>query len=277
MMDDGNNRPIIRVVKKVSGHGHHGGAWKVAYADFVTAMMAFFLVMWVVGMDQPAQDSIQAYFNDPAGYTSQLGRGTGVLMSGNALTDFQSALVDLAAIRRERERRQFEEMGQRLRATFERAAVPEALTENVQITVTEQGLRIELAETDAGPTFFALGSADLTESATALLELVADELARVENSVIVEGHTDARPLDLVDYSNWELSNDRANAARRMLEAGGLDPSRVIEVRGYADRELAVPDDPNAAANRRVSILLPFSQGMSADTPTESETSVFPPS
>ncbi len=275
MMDGDGAGPVIRVVKKVQHDGHHGGAWKVAYADFVTAMMAFFLVMWVVGMDQPTQDAIQAYFNDPAGYTQQLGRGSGMLMSGSSLTNTQSALVELARVRRDRERESFNELGSRLEIALRASEVSRELLDNVRITVTEEGLRIELAETDQGSTFFALGSVELTPAATTLLQLVAPELASVDNVVVVEGHTDARPLSMPGYSNWELSNDRANAARRVLESGGLDPARVIEVRGYADRELAVPDDPLDPANRRISILLPFSDGMSADTPRGRPTLRFP--
>jgi len=258
----GGGRPIIRVVKKASeDHGHHGGSWKVAYADFVTAMMAFFLVMWIVGMDENAKDAVQGYFNDPAGYMQQASMGNGVLPSGTSLLNTEAALAELSMRRRARERDQFEAISRRLQAALADEQFLEEVAEQVSISVNDEGLRVELVDAEEGATFFALGSVDLTGSASRVIDLIAPEIAAVENKVIVEGHTDARPSGRAGYSNWELSGDRANAARRRLEASGLAADHVLEVRGHADRRLALPDQPEAAANRRITILLPFTEGM----------------
>lgn len=253
---------VIRVVrKKVQQGGHHGGAWKVAYADFVTAMMAFFLVMWIVGMDETAKDSVQSYFNDPAGYMKQSTSGNGLLPGGTSLFDTESALAELSRRRRARERVQFEQIRDRLSASLEADERLAGIADQVSIAVTEEGLRIQLEEAAEGSTFFPVGSTSLTSAASSLINTIGPEIAAVENEVIVEGHTDAAPLNRAGYTNWELSGDRANAARRALEAAGLNPDRVREVRGYADRQLADPADPFAASNRRITLLLPYSAGV----------------
>jgi len=259
-----DNPTVIRVVrKKVEQGGHHGGTWKVAYADFVTAMMAFFLVMWIVGMDESAKDSVQSYFNDPAGYMKQSTSGNGVLPNGTSLFNTEASLAEFARIRRSREREQFEQIRDRLSAQLQADEALSGLSDQVSIAVTDEGLRIELEETSSGDTFFGSGSSVLTGAARGLLSTIGPEIAQVDNSVIVEGHTDATPLNRRGYTNWELSGDRANAARRALEASGLDGARVSEVRGYADRQLAHPENPRDPSNRRITLLLPFSGGMQA--------------
>lgn len=266
--DHGGNAPVIRVVKKkVEGGGHHGGAWKVAYADFVTAMMAFFLVMWIVGMDQQAKDAVQGYFNDPMGYMKQATLGNGVLPGGASLLDTEGALAELASRRRAREYDDFQRISRRLQSALADEAFLGDLADQVTVEVSDEGMRIELADEDGGATFFALGSAGLSSGAQRVLDLVGPEIAAVDNPVVVEGHTDSRPSGQVGYSNWELSADRANAARRRLEAAGLDPAKVLGVRGYADRRLANVDAPLAAANRRITILLPFSDVAASAAPT----------
>lgn len=271
MSDD---QEVIRVVRPDEGgdDGHHGGSWKVAYADFVTAMMAFFLVMWIVGMDQEARELIQGYFNDPIGYKEAYGSGDSPVMDGQSPSAMRRA-GGVGLTGKDRQRRRFEEVGERIKEKLESSPELADLAENIRIVVTEEGLRIEIAETADGETFFDLASAELKPAARKSLSLIAPELGRLENPVVLEGHTDARPLRRKGYSNWELSNDRANAARRALVSAGLRPARIREVRGYADRELREPDRPMAPANRRVSILLPFQESRARPLSTPLDTTV----
>lgn len=257
------NRPggpskIIIVKKKVKKHGgHHGGSWKVAYADFVTAMMAFFLVMWIMGMDQGVKDMVQGYFQNPVGFKRSFSGGRNILSQGNSIVNVE---VRRAVMLRRRD----EEAGMRaaadsIEARLARIGVLEEAID-VQAAVTSEGLRIEMMETSADPVFFQRGSARLTPALDAVLHLVAAELRGLPEMVVVEGHTDAVPFGRADYTNWELSVERANAARRVLLAGGLQDARIAEVRGYADRRPRIGDDPSDPRNRRISILLPFLGG-----------------
>jgi chemotaxis protein MotB len=248
-------RPII--IKKVSGGhgGHHGGAWKVAYADFVTAMMAFFMVMWIMGMDPSTKDSVQGYFQNPVGFKKAFGGGANPMSAGNALSNQTSMTVALMS--REYQQDQFNTVAQRIRSRLEHDTELKRLAGNFAISVTSEGLRIEITESGAGDTFFGLGSSRPSETALHAFRLVGEELSELENRLILEGHTDALQYGKDGYSNWELSVDRANAARRVVVEAGVDKRRISEVRGLADRELRNPDEPNNPTNRRVSFLLPF--------------------
>jgi chemotaxis protein MotB len=255
MSGDGDKRPII-IKKKVAGHaGHHGGAWKVAYADFVTAMMAFFMVMWIMGMDPQAKDLIQGYFQNPVGFKQGFGAGQNPLSQGNAIQHegLRAAMMAL----RDAQRTSFSQMAERLRLRLTEDNVLHDIAGNFEITVTNEGLRIELIDAGKGDMFFAIGSPAPTAVMKHALEVIAAELKQVENPVVLEGHTDARQYGSVSYSNWELSVDRANAARRLIVADGVDGARIREVRGMADREPRVKDNRFDPANRRVSILIPF--------------------
>ncbi len=254
--ESGKTVIVIRKKPKRS-HGQSGGSWKVAYADFVTAMMAFFLVMWIMGMESGVRELIEGYFNDPVGYKKAYGSGTNVLAVGN--TPVESELRRISMINRERQRQQFEDVRAGIQARLEELGGLDGLTAHVEILITEEGLRIELLESGGQGTFFELGSNRLLPAAETVLGVIARELERLENDAMIEGHTDAQPFGRQGYSNWELSVDRANAARRIVEANGLAAHRILEVRGYADRKLRVPDDPTAPANRRVTILLPFKE------------------
>jgi chemotaxis protein MotB len=248
-------RPII-IRKTTSGHGgHHGGAWKVAYADFVTAMMAFFMVMWIMGMDPTTKDSIQGYFQNPVGFKKGFGAGQNPLSSGNAVKHQGARTVAIAP--REFQRARFQAAAEQIRARLAADAELKSLTGNFEITVTNEGLRIEMTDAGSGEMFFALGSAVPRPLAVRALTIIGEELAGIHNPVITEGHTDARQYGGPNYTNWELSVDRANAARRVLIGAGVMGERVDEVRGHADRQLRYPDRPLDPANRRVSILLPF--------------------
>jgi chemotaxis protein MotB len=234
-------RPIIVVRKKVSGHGgHHGGAWKVAYADFVTAMMALFIVLWLTSADKEIQQAVASFFNNPEGPGKLTGTAAAGL--GNAL---ELPKDDMA----------------RLREKIQQALMKEPnfrnLKDHVEITITADGLRIELLETEAGM-FFESGKAVPTETGAGLLSLLAGELGKLPNGMLIEGHTDSKPFaGDGSYSNWELSTDRANAARKLMESHGLRPEQVGQVRGYADRQLRHPEDPARPSNRRISVIVQY--------------------
>lgn len=264
-------KKIIIVKKKVSGHGgHHGGSWKVAYADFVTAMMAFFMVMWILGMDDQTKSAIEGYFSNPVGYRKGYGAGSSPIAVGSAITKLQQSPVRIVV--RANEEKTFEAARQRIMDRLQANDSLARMNANVEVVVTNDGLRIELIESGSGDTYFPLSSARLKPTTALVLQIVGSELAMLSHPIIMEGHTDAAQFGPdATYTNWELSADRANAARRVLEATGVDPSRLAEVRGYADRRLRDPSDPTAPANRRISLLLPFTNmpdGIVSDTPVD---------
>jgi chemotaxis protein MotB len=232
-------QPII-IIKKVSGHGgSHGGAWKVAYADFVTAMMSLFIVLWLMGSSEKVKKAVAGYFNDPKGTGSLL--GTTMTGTGETIT---AAAND-----------QMEKLKERLEAEIKAKKELEKLSKQIEITITAEGLRIELLETKNG-TFYESGSAQLSANGQELLNLLAAELKTLPNSLLIEGHTDATQYSTdANYSNWELSADRANSARRLLQQGGVRSDQVTQVRGYADQFLRVKDNPYDPSNRRISILV----------------------
>jgi chemotaxis protein MotB len=248
---------IIIVKKKVKGHGgHHGGSWKVAYADFVTAMMAFFMVMWILGMDQQLRQAVEGYFSNPIGYKKGYSGGATPISSGASPASVKSNSVMLAS--REYQKKRFDEVSQAVRQKLDSVAQVGTLKAKVEIIVTDAGLRIELIESGTGDTFFPLGSSELKPEARAALEVIAGELAHLENPIAIEGHTDSSPYARgAAFTNWELSNARANAARRVLEATAIPIGRIAEVTGYADRQLRNAANPRDPSNRRISLLLPF--------------------
>lgn len=248
------NEPVIVVKKKKAGHGApHGGAWKVAYADFVTAMMAFFLVMWIVGQSAQVRAAVAGYFRNPGLFDYEKsnsmvpGGQKGVLPEPASGADGAFGSVKDAA--------RLEEAAARIRQAL--GGVPEfsSLKDQIEIKLTNEGLRIELLET-AATGFFDTGSAKINASGEHILVAISQELARVPNGVVFEGHTDSRPYQsTVGYTNWELSADRANAARRMMEQNGLERGQVRGVRGCADTQLRNSQDPYDARNRRVTIIV----------------------
>jgi chemotaxis protein MotB len=233
------SQPII-VIKKKGGHGgHHGGAWKVAYADFVTAMMSLFIVLWLMGSSEKVKKAVAGYFNDPKGTGSQLG----TTMTGTGETVAQMDTKDL------------EKLKEKLEEEIKARKDLEKLSKQIEIKVTPEGLRIELIEGKDG-TFYEIGSAKLSESGQALLTLLASELKTLPNCLLIEGHTDAAPYASNNgYSNWDLSADRANSARRILQQDGVRENQVTQVRGYADQMLRVAGNPLDPSNRRISILV----------------------
>ena len=232
-------QPII-VIKKKSGHGgHHGGAWKVAYADFVTAMMSLFIVLWLMGSSEKVKKAVAGYFNDPKGFANQLG----TTMTGTGQTVQQVSTDELEKLK--------EKLEQEIKARKEL----EKLSKQIEITITPEGLRIELIEGKNG-TFYEIGSAKLSANGQELLSLLATELKTLPNSLLIEGHTDATPYSSdASYSNWDLSADRANSARRLMQQDGVRTDQVSQVRGYADQMLRVKNNPTDPSNRRISILV----------------------
>jgi chemotaxis protein MotB len=247
---------IIVVKKKKAAHGgHHGGAWKVAYADFVTAMMALFMVLWILGMDQQLRKAIEGYFSNPVGFKKGYSGGSSPLATGSSPASVKTNTMSLMS--RQFQLRRFNEIREGLVKQIDSAAQMGLLKAKVEVLVTESGLRIELVESGTGETFFPFGSAQIKPAGRIALGIIARELTALENPIIIEGHTDGAPFHRGDYSNWELSNDRANAARRILESDGLSPDRIIEVNGLADRKPRNAANPRDPSNRRISLVIPF--------------------
>ncbi len=234
-------QPII-VIKKKGGHGgHHGGAWKVAYADFVTAMMALFIVLWLMAQNDPVKKAVAGYFNDPRGTANLLG----TTMAGNGVAMTQN----------DQNTKRLEELKQKLEQEIKAKKELEKLSKQIEITITPEGLRIELIEGKNG-TFYQSGSAQLSVSGQELLSLLAAELKTLPNQLLIEGHTDAAQYSTdANYSNWELSADRANSARRLLQQDGVRRDQVTQVRGFADQMLRVKSNPYDPSNRRITILV----------------------
>lgn len=263
MSTDG--KKIIIVKKKVVAHeAHHGGSWKVAYADFVTAMMAFFMVMWILGMDQGTKDLVQGYFQNPVGFKKGYSGGRNIFAEGGSIITLQ--VRSAALIRRWEEEQLLQDVAGTIRESLEQAGIPDESGAAVDFVMTEHGLRIEMMETGDGETFFEKSSARLKPALRAVLGLVAAGLADIPNDLVLEGHTDALRFGRARYSNWELSVDRANAARQVLALNGLPEGRFVEVRGYADRQLKVPGAPRDPRNRRISVLLPFTTEVEVEVP-----------
>ncbi len=242
--------PIIIIKKKVGHGGHHGGAWKVAYADFVTAMMALFIVLWLMNSSKPIQVAVSGYFKDPSGIGKKTGSSlNGLNEAGSSMAgageDFKLSKQNMA------------ELKDQLQKSILSINDLDKLKNNIEMTVTSEGLRIELLESEGG-TFFDSGSGILNTSGRELLALLAAELGKIPNHISVEGHTDAKPFaGKTSYSNWELSADRANAARRLMQQSGLRGDQVSQVRGFSDQHLRNLNDPFDPSNRRVSIIVQY--------------------
>jgi len=278
-------QPII--VKKIKkGGGHHGGAWKVAYADFVTAMMAFFLLLWLLNVTTDEQKAGIAEYFDPNPRISISTSGAGAILGGLTISpegaqvrdnapvvppesqldaalrpgDTQLTQAEMAQQQRE------EEMRKREEAEFEQAeaelkqaiaSTPELaeLSKHLIVDMTPEGLRIQIVDQD-GVSMFPSGSAQMYEKTKALMAKVTDVIKDMPNQVSVRGHTDSVPYrGAGGMSNWELSTDRANASRRVLLESGLPESRINNVLGKADTDHLLPDQPKDARNRRISIIL----------------------
>lgn len=320
-MASNNNRPIvIKKIKKVSGGGHHGGAWKVAYADFVTAMMAFFLLLWLVSQVPTEKLSgLADYFTPTAGLKGQVGDSgkggqgrdeDGILKDGGAQpnivygapdnfgdiakapetnketedeyegSEFEDAPKfesptdgvapeitnegekkleitenDAEKIEEALEKERFDEISENLKEQIEKSPELKEFAENLKIDQTEEGLRIQIVDLE-GVSMFKSGDTELNIDTEPLLAKVSELLQTVDNKISIIGHTDAVPFNgRPNYSNWELSADRANASRRFLLEAGVDPKRIHKIEGMADSFHYVPESPEDPKNRRISIIL----------------------
>jgi chemotaxis protein MotB len=247
MPDDEKLAPIIIIRKKVGHGGHHGGAWKVAYADFVTAMMALFIVLWLLSSSDQVKKAVGGYFNDPNGS----GKMAGSSMAG--VGESLSVTKD-----------DMDKLKEKLQESLRQLPKFQQIKDQVQMTITGEGLRIEMLETAKGM-FFESGSSKPSEAGKELLSTLAQQLGTLPNNIVIEGHTDSKPFTSGgEYSNWELSVDRSNASRRFMTENGLRPDQVKQVRGFADQQLRNPKDPTAAGNRRVSVIVQYQRSPDAE-------------
>ena len=283
---------IIKKRRGHSGHGSHGGSWKVAYADFVTAMMAFFIVMWILGQSEQIKKSVTNYFEDPGAFNFVTGKraspvdlnlvpekGKGKGKDGTAIDpskkDSKSKFYFIipnkdSTLNPEGQKREaikdsikanelVQKVEQEIRKFIEKESITnpqmKEILSSIKIEMTKEGLRIELIESKEA-LFFEIGSAKLRPMARDVLVKLSKEIGKLPNFVDVEGHTDSRQYSGKNsYSNWELSADRANSSRKVLEENGLWEGQIAKVIGFADRKLMNADNPFDVSNRRVSILI----------------------
>jgi chemotaxis protein MotB len=232
--------------KKAKGHaGHHGGAWKVAYADFVTAMMALFLVLWLVSQaDTKLKQAIANYFRSPGAFDT---------MQGGILAQAKKVSREPGSLTSKDDEQILFSVAKTLQKQFSDRPEFSKYKDQVKVDVTDEGLRIQLID-KAERVSFPSGSADLTAEARAILSEIAQSICGLPNNINIGGHTDNRVFGTNNgYTNWELSADRANAARRVLEANCVKPEQIRRIIGFADTEPMVPEDPSSPANRRISI------------------------
>jgi chemotaxis protein MotB len=253
-----DTKPIIIIKKKSGGHGgHHGGAWKVAYADFVTAMMALFIVLWLMNSNTKVKEAVSGYFKDPSGFAKLAGVGKVTGSSSDGGGNMLVVTPDNMA---------------KLKENLEKAikSLPDfdKMKDQVEITITAEGLRIELLETQMGM-FFESGRPQPTPNGTELLKSLAGQLGGLPNRLVIEGHTDSKPFNAAGtYSNWELSSDRANQARQIMQSSGLRSNQVLQVRGFADQALRNVKDPEDAGNRRISVIVHYQEAEEGTAPSK---------
>lgn len=264
MSKGGDKRPIVIRRKKVV-HAHHGGAWKIALADFMTALMALFLVMWILSVsDDETRRSVAEYFSTPliSAMTSGDRSGSTQVIPGGGPdpthSDGERARIDILQHSRPsaQERRFFNDLQERIERAIEQDPELRHLRSQMRFDLTREGLRIQLLDTEQRP-MFELGSDQVAPYMRNLLRTMAPLLNELPNDLSISGHTDSVPYagGFRGYSNWELSNDRANASRRELVAGGLDPDQLLRVSGFADR-VRLPDTaPTDPVNRRIELVV----------------------
>ena len=243
--------PVIVIKKKGEHGGHHGGAWKVAYADFVTAMMALFIVLWLMNTSKAIQNAVAGYFRDPLGTADKAGKS--IVANGAGETILPKENMD--------------SLKKQLQKPISQIPNFDKLKNHILMTVTPEGLRIDLIE-GANGTFFESGSSLLNQDGQDLLSTLAGQLGKLPNKVSVEGHTDAKPYVMDNnYGNWELSADRANSARRLLQRSGIGANQITEVRGFADQMPLDAKNPFDPSNRRVSLVVHY---LSSDNDKENQ-------
>jgi chemotaxis protein MotB len=252
-MED-SSKIMIRKKRKKSHEGGHGGSWKVAYADFVTAMMAFFLLLWLLAMVAPEKRiAMSEYFSNfsltkdqpQQSGTSILDKSAGVLETGRVMQKESFRVKD-------GKKTPPHELARMMRMAIDDKL--QAMKNQVLVDTTPEGLRIQIVDAE-GSDIFRLGSDEPTEKAVQIIRLVSENIREKPNRIAIEGHTDSAPFKTAQKTNWELSTSRASAARRELENNGVDPGRIARVVGYADQELLVKENPTDPRNRRISIIL----------------------
>lgn len=276
MSKDVKNLIIVKRPKK-GGHGHHGGAWKIAYADFVTAMMAFFLLMWLLGSTSKGEKEIIAeYFRTPLmTKLSSGGTGKGPMsqqLNGGANSMSRTMGQNKVGDRRYSENKsdyetaekevskQDRQVLEQLKATIEQSMESDQtlrqFKNQIKLEITDEGLLIQIVDEKNRP-MFDTGSAELKPYTIDLLKVIAKLLSEIPNKISIGGHTDAAPYvgKGITYTNWELSSERANACRRELIIGGLDEKKLIRVSAHGSTKLLVPDDPLNPSNRRIAIIV----------------------
>ncbi|MCE5336592.1 MAG: OmpA family protein [Desulfobacteraceae bacterium] len=269
-MDEKPKKIIVKHVKKVHG-GHHGGSWKVAYADFVTAMMAFFLVMWLLNMSSQEKRAVLAqYFKhfslfEKGGQSFMHQGGTrpsGQNFWGEEIIESGEHASGITN----------DELATKLMTGVEQVATQTG-KEQVMLALTDEGIRIQIVDTRENP-IFAVGSAQLTDSAKKIVHSIGNVLKNFPNEIIVEGHSDASPVKSEQASNWDLSVARASSARRELEQGGISPSRIARVVGFSDKMPLYANSPADPRNRRISIV--FCKNKKIKPPDKLDWLVKPP-
>jgi chemotaxis protein MotB len=256
-MSEAVRKVIIKKVKKNHGGGHHGGSWKVAYADFVTAMMAFFLLLWLLSMvSEDKRIAMAEYFKSfsifkESGRTFQPGSAF-VITDHIKKAELKPENVTAALKKAMKNRGSGGNKGPNGEGV--QGADSQGLSDQVLVDAIDGGVRIQIVDKEGSP-MFQLGSAEPTDKAREILASVAEVIRDQDAKIAIEGHTDAAPFRGDQITNWELSTNRASAARRMLESNGLDPSRVARVVGYADTDLFIKENPKDPQNRRISIII----------------------
>ena len=279
MADQQQPEVKVRFVKKKGGHAAaHGGAWKVAYADLVTAMMAFFLLMWLLNSaDKNTKAGIAGMFQDANFFNTERGKeilanhGKGILPGGRGMapgpdgdggTDLTAENPGAA----DEERKAMEGTAEAIEKAFQQDELLQAFQDQISMDFTDEGLRIQIQD-KAAQVLFDSGSAKLKSYTLSILKEIAKELGKLPNRVVIGGHTDAAQYANMAYTNWELSSERANAARRVMEsvAGGLRPGQVRRVTGYADTIPLEGMEPKDPQNRRISIIVVSAASEAAET------------
>jgi chemotaxis protein MotB len=260
-MADESQRPIIVKRIKKGGHGHHGGAWKIAYADFVTAMMAFFLLMWLLGsVSQGTLDGIADFFKTPLKVALSGGSGSGdatsMIKGGGTDLTKKSGQVKKGDVEKQHEKERLSEVQKKLQEKINLSEQLKTFKDQFKLEMTPEGLRIQIVDTQNRPMFNS-GSSSMLPQARQLLQALSAELNTLPNRISISGHTDSTAYSggQGGYSNWELSADRANAARRELVAGGLDTTKVLRVVGLADADPLIHSNVTAPENRRITIVV----------------------
>ena len=251
-MENKESAPIqIRFIKKKGHSGGHGGAWKVAYSDFITSMMALFIVLWILGQSKAVKDSVASYFQDPVAFNQK--KGSGLLNGAGMVQPDSVKKKEMLEIQKQ----EMEKIATMIRSDMEQQPGLGQLINQVEIQFVKEGMRIDLSESSTS-FFFDIGTATLKPDAIRILQAIAAEIGKLPNHIVIEGHTDSRRYSRIDgYTNFELSADRSNSARRILVTSGIREDQIDGVSGYADTKLKNIQDPYDASNRRISILVKY--------------------